>query len=264
MVHYRRLLFFFFISFIIVKPSFCHESLTLAVSSNFLSTMKLIKREFEKTHQVKLSLVSGPTGLLYAQIKRGAPIDLFFAADEERPKKLEEEGLIQPGGHFVYAYGALVLVRKKGSSLPLNLELLKKKKAPFPFFVIANPKTAPFGKAGVEVLKSYGLYDVAESKGKLVRGENVGKAFYYVSKGHADLGIVSKSFVVDKKKGSTIGGFLEISSSRYGPIKQTAVVLKGKMKKSVKSFLRFLSSEKARSIIKKMGYGLPKVKGPTT
>ena len=44
----------------------------MGVSSNFLTTMKILKKEFEKTHPIKLSLVSGPTGLLYAQIKRGA------------------------------------------------------------------------------------------------------------------------------------------------------------------------------------------------
>ena len=198
------------------------------------------------------------------RLKEEPLLIFFFSADDKRPRKLEEEGLTHPGGIFVYAYGSLVLVRKKGSPLPLDLKLLKKRKGPFPLMAIANPKTAPFGEAGLETLKSHGLYERMESEGKLIRGENAGKAFYYVSSGHVDLGLVSKSFVLDPQKSSLIGGFSEVPPSHYEGIRQTAVVLKGKMNQNVEAFLLFLNSKKARSIIKKMGYGLPPRKGPTS
>ena len=206
----RKILFFFLLTFALTNTSLSRSPVIIGVSSNFLETMKLLKKEFAKVNPLTLSLVSGPTGLLYAQIKRGAPLDLFFSADDKRPRKLEEEGLTHPGGIFVYAYGSLVLVRKKGSPLPLDLKLLKKRKGPFPLMAIANPKTAPFGEAGLETLKSHGLYERMESEGKLIRGENAGKAFYYVSSGHVDLGLVSKSFVLDPQKSSLIGGFSEV------------------------------------------------------
>ena len=259
MFYLRRFLPFLTLLFCF-NSSFCGERLTLGVSSNFLATMKILKKEFEKTHTTRISLVSGPTGLLYAQIKRGSPIDIFLSADEKRPRLLEADGLIHPDGLFNYALGQLVIVRKKGSTLSLKLNELKKDSSGLRFFSIANPKTAPFGKAGAEVLKNYGLYEELQSKGKLVQGENIGKAFQYVSMGHADLGIVSRSFVLDGRMGSRIGSFSEVNPTLYKPIKQFGVVLKGKMRKEVEAFLNFLKSKKAKFIISGMGYGLPKVK----
>ena len=62
------------------------------MASNFATAMKSLTVEFEKTtaHHVVLSF--GSTGKHYAQIKNGAPFDVFMAADIERPRLLEAQG----------------------------------------------------------------------------------------------------------------------------------------------------------------------------
>ena len=44
--------------------------------------------------EIKYQIISAATGTLYQQIKHGAPFDLFLAADNVRPKVLEQERLI--------------------------------------------------------------------------------------------------------------------------------------------------------------------------
>ena len=82
---------------------------SVAVASNFAAPMERIVPLFQKEsgHTVKVRL--GASGKLYAQIKGGAPFDVFLSADEENPKHLLQEGLAVSGSRFVYATGRLVL-----------------------------------------------------------------------------------------------------------------------------------------------------------
>ena len=71
--------FFFglvFLSFI--KPSEGNDSLNIAVASNFNSTLEKISFQFEKKEKLKINIISGSSGILFAQIVNGAPYDIFF------------------------------------------------------------------------------------------------------------------------------------------------------------------------------------------
>ena len=85
------------------------SELRIAVASNFLMPMKELSRKFRNSTGNKVVLISGSTGKLYAQIKQGAPFDIFLAADSVRPKLLENEGIGVQGTRFTYAVGRLVL-----------------------------------------------------------------------------------------------------------------------------------------------------------
>ena len=87
------------------------DELKVAVASNFYPTMKLIAKHFElKTagssgQQHKVILIPGSSGKHYAQIMNGAPFDMFFSADTEHAKLLEQEGKVDSGTRFTYAKG---------------------------------------------------------------------------------------------------------------------------------------------------------------
>jgi molybdate transport system substrate-binding protein len=143
------------------------DTVHVAVASNFASALEAISKSFEtKTgHQVVIS--SGATGKFYAQIKSGAPFEVFLAADTTTPQKLEEEGYVVRNSRFTYAIGRLVLWSSQPHYVDREGAVLKV--GHFAHLSIANPKTAPYGLAALEVLKRQGLE--ATLAPKLAQGE---------------------------------------------------------------------------------------------
>jgi len=92
--------------------------LRVAVATNFLAPLQVIAEAFEAEHGLPVRISAGATGQHYAQIVNGAPFDVFLAADQERPGRLEADGLTVIGSRMTYAEGRLVLWARPGQSLP--------------------------------------------------------------------------------------------------------------------------------------------------
>lgn len=231
------------------------DNIKIAVASNFLATLKALSKDFTKQTGIQVQISNGATGMLYAQIQKGAPYDMFFAADAHRPELLDKEGLIVPGSRFTYVTGKLVSWSPNAVSVSPDLQKLNADNKNLHFVAIANPKTAPYGEAAVVVLKHYGLYEKLSRSGKIALGENIGKTFHYAASGNAQLGLVAKSYVSNPEK--PVGGrYFEIPTNLYPKLVQQAVILKGKNTPAVQAFLKYFKSEAARKRIEAYGYGL--------
>ena len=233
----------------------------IAVASNFLATFKTVSRDFTEQTGIKVHISNGATGMLYAQIKRGAPYDLFFSADSKRPLLLEEEGLTEPGSRFTYVFGKLVAWSPKPEKISPDLAKLKADNPALRFMAIANPKTAPYGEAAKAALKFYGLYAALKAQNKFALGENVGKAYHYVVSGNAQIGLVAKSYVANPER-PVKGAFYDIPNHLYPEIAQQAVLLKGKNSPAVQAFLNYFKSAKVQDLIESRGYGLASTTDP--
>ena len=253
-----NLLSLFLLAFLLVlcPRGLLADELRVAVASNFYSTIKVIAEHFElkkassSGQQHKVILIPGSSGKHYAQIINGAPFDIFFSADTERARLLEQEGRVDSGTRFTYALGKLVLWSPIDNYVDLQGKVLSKKD--FRYLAIANPKLAPYGKSAEEVLKSLKIW--ASLKGRLVRGENIAQTFQFVSSGNAKLGFVSYS-QIKSLDFSISGSFWEVPQSIYRPIEQQAVLLRDSA--LAREFLSFVKSDESLSIIYESGYGLP-------
>jgi molybdate transport system substrate-binding protein len=232
------------------------DELKVAVASNFYPTMKLIAKRFElKTdgssgQQHKVILIPGSSGKHYAQIINGAPFDVFFSADIDRARLLEQEGRAIAGTRFTYALGKLILWSSIDNYVDSKGEVLNKKD--FRYLAIANPKLAPYGKSAEEALRSLKLW--TNLKKRLVQGENIAQTFQFISTGNAKLGFVAYSQIMNPGL-SIDGSFWEVPQSIYKPIEQQAVLLKDSY--IGREFLSFVKSDESLSIIYESGYGLP-------
>ncbi len=220
------------------------------MASNFATAMKALTVEFEKTtaHHVVLSF--GSTGKHYAQIKNGAPFDVFLAADAARPALLEELGIALIGSRTTYARGKLVLWTSKPDINDIKETLLNSQD--IRHLALANPKLSPYGLGAKQVMVKLDIWPKLQTK--LVRGENIAQTFQFVHSGNAELGFVAYSQAVNPKR-SVQGSFWMPPQSLYSPIDQQAVLLNDKQ--ASKDFLRFLEGSLARQIIQNYGYDLP-------
>jgi len=230
-----------------LSPSFAvAEQIRLAVASNFTAVAKRLQLEFEAQSNHTLSLSFGSTGKHYAQIRNGAPFDIFLAADAERPERLEREGFALADNRFTYALGQLVLW--SSSMRGLGTDTLAQAK--FRYVAIANPKLAPYGRAAMQAMENLRVW--VQLQGQIVYAENVGQAFAFVYSGNAKLGFVAQSQLLDK---DLTGSFWKVPQTYYEPIEQQAILLSNKP--AAAEFLLFLKNEKAKSIIANAGFQLP-------
>ena len=166
------------------------EEARAAVASNFLTTFRILVSGFAHKANHQIVIISGSSGKLYAQIKHGAPFDLFFSADQHRPGLLEKEGTAIKGSRFPYAVGRLTLWSPETNFIHTDGKTALTQQ-PFAHLAIANPKTAPYGKAAEQTLRSLGLWE--RIKPRLVYGENIAQTFQFVSSQNAELGFVAHS-----------------------------------------------------------------------
>lgn len=224
----------------------------VAVAANFTAPAKALAEILHKTtgHEARLSF--GATGAFYTQIKNGAPFDVFLAADDERPLRLEKEGDTVPGTRFTYAQGQLVLWSAKPGFVDQQGAVLKN--GPFNKLAIANPKLAPYGAAAVQTMEKLGL--MAALQPKLVTGESIGQTYTFIATGNAELGFVALSQVLEggKLKG---GSAWVVPAQDHEPIVQDAVMLKrAAHNPAAKAWMALLHSAGAKDLIRSYGYAV--------
>ena len=220
--------------------------LRVAVASNFLPALKRLAVDFEKDSGHRLLISSGSSGKLFAQIKQGAPYDVFLSADALRPDRLVSDGLAVDG--YTYALGRLVLlsnvVLDECRDILYSDQLQR--------LAIASPRTAPYGRAAKEVLQALGLWQ--DLQAKRVTGENIMQAWQYVATGNAQAGFIAAS-LLHTGKGSITGCTWEVPADLYAPVRQKLVVLKSARDRAAAArFLQFMQSPRARAIIRASGY----------
>ena len=222
------------------------ETANIAAAANFAAPARAISEAFDG----KTRLSIGVTGQLFLKIRQGAPYDILLAADQARPALAIAEGLGVKGSSFTYALGRLALFSRDSNHVA-GLESLRDQS--LRKIAIANPATAPYGAAAIDVLQALTVFGALESK--IVQGKNVTQAYQFAAVGAADLAIVAASLTVgETKRGYT----LLIPADMHRPIAQDAVLLtRGQGNATAKAYLAFLKSPEALAIMRRYKYYAP-------
>lgn len=220
------------------------DTIRIAVASNFYPTLTRLIQVLSKESRHEFDVISGSTGVLYAQIENGAPFDIFMAADVLRPSLLDAHGLIEPGSRRTYAIGQLALWAPDSTSQVDKDFLLAYKGR----LAIANPDIAPYGIAAKTLLQRMGISHL-----QLVRGNNVAQTFQFVQTGNAKAGLIALSQAIHSKIKTKL--FWTVTHNYYEPIEQQIVVIT--QSRGSIEFTDFLTSETAIHILINDGYQLP-------
>lgn len=219
----------------------------VAVASNFIVPMQVLARDFAGASGHTITVSSGASGKLYAQVKHGAPFDVLLSADSEAPARLAREAL--GGTPFTYAIGRLVLWSPQPGRIDGTPAVLQR--GAFKRLAVANAKLAPYGAAAQDVLQALQL--ATRLQPKLVVGENIAQTYQFVASGNAELGFVARSQVIRAS-----GSMWLVPPALHRPLRQDALLLKrGAANPAARAWVDYLQSPAARAIIQTHGYDLP-------
>jgi molybdate transport system substrate-binding protein len=242
------------ISLLLSAFSLFAGEINIAVAANVSYAMDELKAEFAKINpDIKVQITLGSSGKLTAQITNGAPFGLFMSANMKYPTALyyDKIAITKP---IVYAQGELAYLSIKPLDFSKGIALMSD--AGISRIAIANPATAPYGKAAVEAMKNGGVYDAVLSK--FVYAESISQTVTYAITA-ADIGFIAKSSLYSPKMARYKEGvnWASVDTKLYTPIKQGVVLLKhGKENAEYKAFYDFILSPKAKEIFKKYGYSV--------
>ncbi len=247
---------------LISLPAVAANLLYIAAASDMAYCMDELGAAFTReVPQAKLKVSVGASGNFYAQIKHGAPFDLFLSADMTYPARLAKDGAADRASLAPYAIGRLAIWSLDARfDVKLGMRVFTDRR--LTRVAIANPEVAPYGRAAKAALEQHGLWDSV--KPKLVLGENIAQTAQFVQSGNAELGIVSLATVLAPQlKG--MGNYYVIPEGSTPPIEHGMIISnKGKSNPLAARFARFMRSTAAREILVRYGFGLPRVPGAPT
>lgn len=221
--------------------------LRLAVSANFAPVLDKIAGDFSAHTGIKTSVTVASSGTLFAQIRNGAPFDIFLSADARRPQQLVSENLADSDSLIAYATGKLAYVSDNPAISDVDTLIASLNHNPGRL-AIAHPELAPYGRAALQFLQKSGLED--EFVGRLVRGKNVLQAWQYFETGNVSQALVAASLVANKQEGKVV-----IPSYLHDEITQK-LVIPGSSERhhDAMRFICYLVSESVQRSLKSAGY----------
>ena len=230
-------------------------AVSIAAAANLSTVLEALNPAFRAVApDITLTTALGASGTFVAQIKNGAPYDVFLSADLDYPRALIAAGQADARTLTPLADGRLVLWTTR-ADLPLTDLAATVRDPRVKKLALAQPATAPYGRAAQETLAH--LHLEATAQPKIVFGENIAQTAQFIESGHADAGMVALSLVL----GPTLknrGRWLEVPASLHAPLTQGAILTtRGAANPAAGRYLAFLQSATARAILARFGYAPP-------
>jgi molybdate transport system substrate-binding protein len=253
MVH-LKLFFGFLLGVMVVwgAPAYGGQELIVSAAASLTNAMKEVAGAFEKTHPgTKVLCNFAASGVLLQQMAKGAPVDVFAAADQKTMNQAQAKKLIVPDTRKNFVSNRLVLIVPMGSKLPVN-DLKDLTGPQVKRVAVGNPATVPAGRYAKEALEKTGLW--GKLSPKFVFAESVRQVLDYVRRGEVDAGLVySTDAAIARGKVKVIQRVTEHAPILY-PIAVTAATDK---KALAQSLVDFVLSPTAQATFKKFGFGKP-------
>jgi molybdate transport system substrate-binding protein len=228
------------------------QEITVAAAADLQFAMQDVAARYQKEVGKTVKVIYGSSGNFYQQIQNGAPFDIFFSANLDYAKKLEDAGLAEPGSFYPYAKGKIVIWVRNESKLDLNSGMKVFLNPSVKKIAVANPLHAPYGQAAVAAMQKENIYD--QIKDKFVLGENISQTASFVVSGSADVGVVALALALSPNMKDK-GRYVEVPAGEYPPIEQACVVLaSSKNKEAAKQFLLFVRTAAIGDVLRSYGF----------
>jgi len=225
------------------------QVLKVAATANLQSVIAVLQKDFKQKTNIDIEPIIGSSGKLVAQIRNGAPYDIFLSDDMGFPESLYKNGFATKAP-AAYACGSLIICSTKNIGFEnwertMLTPRIKK-------IAIANPAATPYGAAASQALQKKGILDNIHSK--IIIGESISQVNTYIITGVVDVGFTTQALLKDRAN-KTVLYWKTIAPNSYAPIKQGMVILKRAAgDATAEKFYNYLLSTDAKKIFEQYGY----------
>lgn len=204
---------------------------------------------FERKTNCKVTLIFGSSGQLAQQIRNGAPYDVFASANQAYVSDLDRGALLLSDSRREYAEGHLVIWTRRDAPHPDSLQAMTA--ASYARVAIANPDTAPYGKAAREAIEKAGLWN--SLKPRIVYGENIQQTLQFAATGNADAAVVALSLAIGSD-----GVYSSVPGALYAPLRQEIAILRSTARPAeARRFVAFVCGPDGRATLARFGFTSP-------
>ena len=226
------------------------DEITVSAAVSLKESLTSIAKNYQRDHSDRIGLNFGATGQLLAQIREGAPIDVFIAASEEQMDQAQSMKLIDPATRRVIAGNTLVLIIPASSSLTLT-SFADLAQPQVKRLAIGQPKTVPAGEYATQALRCLKLE--AAMSDRLVYAASVRQVLDYVERGEVDAGIV---YATDARLSSgKVRVIATAEASWHRPIHYVAAVVSSSgHREAAMRFLAHLATPAAQKALSFEGF----------
>ncbi|MYL20725.1 molybdate ABC transporter substrate-binding protein [Halobacillus litoralis] len=224
-------------------------TLTIAAAASLTDAMEEIVPQYEDTSNVNVTLLLGSSGKLARQIEQGAPVDVFLSADTRWTTYLKERALTDDDQTTTFAENQLVIISHEEQPSINSLKALDSM-AGDQTLAVGNPDSVPAGTYTKQALETIQLWDRLQEQ--MVFAGDVRQVLTYVESGDADYGVV---YATDALISDKVHVTAEVDPALHDSIiYPAAAITKSRTEDAASSFLTFLSTEKAVSILENNGF----------
>jgi molybdate transport system substrate-binding protein len=226
-------------------------TLTISAAASLTEAMGEIKTLYTKEKpNVTIDYNFGSSGSLQQQIEQGAEVDLFFSAATKQMDALQKKNLILEESKLNLLGNSVVIIVKKDSTSGIS-DFMDLTSAKINKIALGEPKTVPVGQYSEEIFTSLSIFD--KIKTKAVYGKDVKEVLTWVETGNVDAGVV---YSTDAKASQKVKVVVQASKDLYktSVVYTVAVIKASKNIDDTKTFLKFLSSNKAKEVFVKYGF----------
>ena len=229
------------------------ETITVSAAISLKKSLEQIAGEYASATGDHIVFNFDASGKLAAQIKQGAPVDLFISADNEQMNSLVTAKIVGSSARRIVVQNALVLIVPADAKNPpssfADLANHRNEK-----IAIGEPKSVPAGRYAMQTLTALSL-DRAVAP-MLVYGDSVRAVLTYVQRGEVCAGIV---YATDAKQaGDKVRVVENAPALTHDPIEYPgAVIAISAHAASANQFLAYLSTEPATRVFRQHGFSIP-------
>lgn len=224
--------------------------LTVSAAASLTHAFRELGPLFEARHPgTRLLFNFAASDALVAQIVRGAPVDVFAAADQDSMDRAQ--AWLAKGSRRNFVANTLVLVTPLDGGLPLKT-LADLGKPEVRRVALGKPEGVPAGRYAKGALEAAGLWAAVEPKA--VYATHVRQALDYVARGEVEAGFVyATDALAQKDRVRALFGVPTATAIRY-PI---ATIAAGTNAEAARRFVEFVLSTDGQAVLARHGFGKP-------